>query len=273
MTLRVETRSTSIVPTFQLGDRPHPLRPSELRLPGSLIPISEEWIFVEPVSGTCRLPDGDGKNIIVTHGVDPQSMSGWVDIHVDVTLADEVEVFSYFGVTVLRSKARGSPPTRMSRFSPASRRCGRRRAIKADWSLSVGGFDVVDLVGCTLSFDDSGHFKFDVTPDKVKLQAVLEFLSDLIADFFSGDGFTTSVTSEGVQTLLELPLPDIQSGTFGIANLSLMCSFGLIFAPFEIQLGLGLASPESPFTLTVFILGGAGYLELDAAYIPADSNT
>ena len=121
--------------------------------------------------------------------------------------------------------------------------------------------------------DDSGHFKFDVTPDKVKLQAVLEFLSDLIADFFSGDGFTTSVTSEGVQTLLELPLPDIQSGTFGIANLSLMCSFGLIFAPFEIQLGLGLASPDSPFTLTVFILGGARYLELDAAYIPANNGT
>jgi hypothetical protein len=38
---------------------------------------------------------------------------------------------------------------------------------------------------------------------------------------------------------------------------------------FEIQVGLGLAGPDNPFTLTVFILGGAGYLELDATYTPS----
>jgi hypothetical protein len=258
-----------IVPTFQLADDLIPYNLSNFDF-NSLIPHIG-GMDLSNLFQDLRLPDGDGKNVVVTHGIDPQSMSGWVDIHVDVRITDEVEVFSYFGVTVTLDGARftadahvklqaGQPPVRTT-----------QGAIKADWSLSVGGFDVVDLVGCTLSFDDSGHFKFDVTPDKVKLQAVLEFLSDLIANFFSGDGFTTSVTSEGVQTLLELPLPDIQSGTFGIANLSLMCSFGLVFAPFQIQFGLGLASPDSPFTLTVFILGGAGYLELDAAYIPADN--
>lgn len=207
----------------------------------------------------------------VTHGEDPQSRSAWVNLAMKFEI-DDAEMFSYFGVTLVLEKATFAANARVSAQAgqPVTRAISG--SILGDWSLTVGGMDIVILEQCTLTFDQSGHFGFDVSPAKVKLQGVLNFLADIISDFFSGDGFTTSVTAAGVQTLLDLPLPDIQSGTFGIANLRLLARFGIAFPPsFQIQLGLGIATLEQPFTLTVFILGGAGYLSLDVAYFP-DSN-
>jgi hypothetical protein len=52
-----------------------------------------------------------------------------------------------------------------------------------------------------------------------------------------------------------------------------MCRFGITFlTKGAIQAGLSLASAHNPFTLTVFILGGAGFLALDVLYVP-DQNS
>ena len=213
-----------------------------------------------------------GQYVSVTHGEDPQSRSAWVNLAMSFEI-DDAEMFSYFGVTLTLDTAVFKADAKVSAQAGQPVTRAMSGSILGDWSLSVGGFDVVILEQCTLRFDQSGHFGFDVSPDKVKLQGILDFLAEIISDFFSGDGFTTTVTGAGVQTLLDLPLPDIQSGTFGIANLRLLARFGIAFPPkFQIQFGLGLATLEQPFTLTVFILGGAGYLALTATYSP-DTNS
>jgi flavodoxin len=259
------------LPTFQLGSNLIPFSLDNFDL-GSLLPHVAGMDLSHLFQGF-RLPNPlpVGQYVNVTHGEDLQSRSAWVDIDLNVGLGDEAEVFSYFGVTVVLRKANIQANTHLQGQVGQPLTRTMKGSITGSWSIAVGGFEVVVLEDCSLTFDQSGHFGFNVTPAKVKPQAVLQFLADLISDFFSGDGFTTSITAEGVQTVLDLPLPDIQSGTFGIANLRLMCSFGLIFAPFEIQLGLALAKPENPFTLTIFILGGAGYLELDASYTPSNN--
>jgi len=111
---------------------------------------------------------------------------------------------------------------------------------------------------------------FDVTPEKIKLQSVLSFLSDLLSELSPGGGFSCAFTPAGLRATLSLPLPDISSGAFGISNLSLGFFFELdLLSGFSISTGVNVASRMAPFGLTIFILGGAGFLESSVKYTPS----
>jgi hypothetical protein len=57
---------------------------------------------------------------------------------------------------------------------------------------------------------------------------------------------------------------------FGIDKLRLAASFGLdITSGFTLKTGFSLARRQAPFTLTIFILGGSGYLESSTSYTSA----
>jgi hypothetical protein len=265
------------VPSFQLLDN---LQMADLSQLGAALPKFDLNSLFPHIAGLnlanlfqgVKFPDGQEGDVKVTHGEDVQARSAWLKAEAHTNLSDPVDVFSYFGVVLTLETARFDATTSISGKlgSPMSRTLSG--SISGNWSLTAGGYEVVILEDCALTFDESGKFGFNVDPAKVHLQGALEFIADLLANFFSGDGFTTSVTPAGLQTVLDLPLPDIQSGSFGMANLHLMCSFGITFAPFAIHAGLSLASQDNPFTLTVFILGGAGFLALDVTYTPDTNN-
>jgi hypothetical protein len=62
----------------------------------------------------------------------------------------------------------------------------------------------------------------------------------------------------------------VQFGAFGIANLRLSSTFVLrVDGGFRMDLSLAVGRKSAPFTLTVFILGGGGWLEATASYVPS----
>jgi len=255
------------VPSFQLADKllPYSLQSFDWR---TLIPHIAGLDLTNLFHGL-RPPVSANDDVKVTHGIDPQSRSGWVEIDMDVSFADKpAQVLSYCGVTLTLLQARFVGSTRLQAALGQAPKRSFRGAITGNWDLRVGGYPVAVLAGCTLNFDDSGNFGFDVTADKVRLQGALEFLADLLSSFLSGGGFSTAITSEGLKTTLDLPLPDVQSGAFGLANLRLGFAFVLKISPFQLGISLALAKPERPFTLSIFILGGAGYVTLDLGYTP-----
>jgi hypothetical protein len=78
----------------------------------------------------------------------------------------------------------------------------------------------------------------------------------------------------GVRVKLDLPLPDLSAGAFGVTGLHIGAFFrlraiddNLNFA-FLLATGFNLGRKESPFTITIFILGGGGWIEVEAAYEP-----
>src|SRR6202034_57765 len=78
----------------------------------------------------------------------------------------------------------------------------------------------------------------------------------------------------GIETRLSLPIPDTSFGTTGITNLTFNFLFGLSWAnDFNLYAGFGLASPNAPFNLSIFILGGGGHLVATALYHPGGSLT
>jgi len=134
----------------------------------------------------------------------------------------------------------------------------------------VGNLPVVVLRNATLEKTESGRVSFNVSPKDVQLQQALQFLNDLMKPLQDpGGGLSYDFNSKGATVRLDLPLPDYQAGAFGIANLSLGFYFSaLLDGEFLLRTGLSIAKADRPFTLTIFVLGGAGYLDLGIEYAP-----
>jgi hypothetical protein len=257
------------IPTTQLLDRliPHDLGNFDL----SKVLPNIAGLDLSSLFKNIKVPDASSDKVKVTHGIDAASRSAWLQMSIDISLTDPATIFSLAGVTLTLLSARfeglsridataGQPPKRIVRGS-----------ITGDWEIQVGGMPIARLVDCKLHFEEGAGIGFDITPDKVRLQQALEFLSDLMSDLSSSDGgFSFALTAGGIRATLSLPLPDIESGAFGISNLNLGFFFELAFmsGDFSISTGLNVATKTAPFGLTVFILGGAGYLETDVTYTP-----
>jgi hypothetical protein len=111
----------------------------------------------------------------------------------------------------------------------------------------------------------------------MQLNGILTFVSDLLAKFGGSDsGLTFGLLPEGgVQCVLMLPLPPVQAGAFGISNLNLGAVLGLrlndpLMGGFSIEVGFNLGRKLAPFALTVFLLGGGGYIEVSTRYAPGN---
>src|SRR5439155_5812138 len=135
-----------------------------------------------------------------------QSVRGWVQIEAHVPFDDQaITVFAAAGVTLRLLGARFDATARVDAGAGQSPRQTFRGTITGDWELAVGSFSVVIIAQTALAFDDSGRITFHVTPDKVKLQGVLNFLADLLASCgYSDSGFSFKVLPTGVRAVLNL---------------------------------------------------------------------
>src|SRR5205823_9179675 len=91
-------------------------------------------------------------------------------------------------------------------------------SLTGDWEVSVGGSPIVTFTRTTLRYVD-GHVHFNISPNRVQLAGVIQFLSDVVATVGSTDsGFSVGLLSvnglpAGLTANLDLPLPDTQGGT------------------------------------------------------------
>lgn len=218
-----------------------------------------------------KMPDMSNDNLRISHGLDPQARRAWVEADVKVQFTEEATVFS-IGPVILRLKAAlfdakvifettiGQPPKKTV--------YGR---IKGDWELIVANIPVVIFKETELRFDESGKFRFNLSPANVELPEIMSFVSEFLKSFSDPDsGFSIGLTKMGIRAILSLPIPDVQGATSGFSNLILGMSFGLDFSDgFKISIGFSLGRKETPFAVTVFILGGGGYMEVTAFYTPS----
>jgi hypothetical protein len=107
------------------------------------------------------------------------------------------------------------------------------------------------------------------------MDAALQFIADLLSTFMgdTAGGVSFRIRQEGsvpigTEAVLNLPLPDLQFGAFGVSNLRLSAGFEMVAAPnFAIGVRFAIGRKIAPFTITIFILGGAGSIEIAAYYI------
>ncbi|HEY3836966.1 MAG TPA: methyl-accepting chemotaxis protein, partial [Bryobacteraceae bacterium] len=214
----------------------------------------------------------DGGKIHITHGIDPQTRSAWVQADVGAHLQD-VPVFETGGVSLRLATADFAGQVRLDASAQGTHQLATGN-VTGDWKLLVLGQEVVTLAATQLLFDNTGKLRFIVNPKNVRLPGVMQFVTEYLANFAgSGSGLSIKVKGTALDALLNLPIPDMQGLTSGFSNLSLACNFGIGLdgTDFFLKVGFGLSAPDKPFNVAIFILGGAGYILASASYFPGRS--
>jgi hypothetical protein len=222
------------------------------------------------------IPDDLKNNIKVSHGLDQQTLRAWLKVDVAFDSKGPTEIFSFGPLTLTVIDPHFEAHVSLSADANGHLVKTTTGLISADWDLNVASLDIVTLTKTKLTFDQSGRINVNINPANIRLNGLLQLISDAV-DAASGDsdgGFSYQLVEDGgfpigVQVLLDIVLPPIQEGTTGISNLRLTTAFEIVSAPeFALGVKFGLGLPEKPFTITVFILGGAGAIVIGARYLP-----
>lgn len=93
---------------------------------------------------------------------------------------------------------------------------------------------------------------------------VLQALQDKIVP--AGKGIQVHADAAGITASYTLPVPDAESGAFIMRGLSFHAAVVVPFGGDPVTVALGFASREKPFNLSVMLLGGGGYVDLELAH-------
>jgi hypothetical protein len=220
-----------------------------------------------------KMPTGAADKIHITHGLDQSARRAWVQADIKFDLGAPSTLFSIGPLAVVIATATLQATVHIE--ADASGKVSRTTtgSITGMWNLLVGGTPIITLNDTALIFNDKGQINFTVSPANVRLAAILQLLESAIAAYSPpGSGFSFLLSPSGIETVLALPIPNINFGTSGISNLSFGFNFGLEWTPsFAITAGFSIGRRNAPFSMTVFILGGGGYIEASARYVPGGS--
>jgi len=263
------------LPTQQLLERLIPPNLRDFKL-SDIFPNFAGLNLANLFSGL-KMPRVANDNLKITHGADAQTGRAWVEANIDITTEEPATVFSFGPVTLRLPTARFQAS---ARFEASLNEPPRRKVsglISGDWELSIAGMTLVIFRRTELRFDDAGGLRFNISPNNIELPGVLRLVSDLLSTVGGGsdNGFSIGLLPTGVKAQLILPVPDIQAGTSGITNLTLGMVFKIQFSDpdfggaFALSLSFLLARKDAPFAITIFILGGGGYIDAKTSYAPA----
>jgi hypothetical protein len=133
------------------------------------------------------------------------------------------------------------------------------------FSLSLA--KVIGIKFNFLSFDAPAGKKLDVAADiegdGLQFLGDLSFLNEL-RKYIPTDGFqdppSVDVTPDGVTAGYSLAIPSIGVGVFSLENIKLGAALTLPFVPpSPLRFRFAFSERESPFTITVSLLGGGGF--------------
>ncbi|HEX7333346.1 MAG TPA: hypothetical protein VF290_17720 [Pyrinomonadaceae bacterium] len=218
-----------------------------------------------------KLPTLGNENVRITQGIDAQTRRGFVRADVHFVLSDASTLFAIGPLTLQIINARFNAVTEITVDLQGKTSRKTFGSITADWLLTISNVAIIKFRDTELKFDDNNNIRFSLNPKNIELPEIMSFVSQLMT--FTGEdgtGLTIGLIPGGVQSILSLPIPDVQGATSGISNLNLLAMMALRFDNgFSISVGLGLARKQAPFSLTIFILGGGGFVEAWVTYTPS----
>jgi hypothetical protein len=253
------------LPTGEIVDRLVPAKLKNLSV-ADLIPDLAGLDF-RGLLQRVGFPDlDDSEAVKLTHGFDAATRRGFLDAAIDVPLGEPAPLVSFGPVEIVLERARFTATARVTAGLTGGVEKTARGRIFGDWHVACGGSTILTFRRTALAFDETGRLDFDIDPERVELAEALAFLTDVMAASGQKGGLTVEPFSRGgvptgVAARLDMVLPPIQTGAFGVSDLSLHILFGVSAVPrFELACDLAIGSRMAPFTLNVWILNGGGYL-------------
>lgn len=224
-----------------------------------------------------KLPKAARDQIKLTHGIDRKRKLAWAQADVDMPLGGARTLFNAATVEVRLLSPVFVARSRLEIDSDGRTRTRSDARLQGDIQLLVAGTSLVRMRNCRILFDEGGDFEFKFDPRDLEFDGAMLFLTKLMAAIPGSDSAFFPELLErdgrpyGIETKFDLVPPALQFGTFGISGLRIGMRLRLAMQDGEFRIGtrLSLGSPQDPFTITVFILGGSGWLRLDTEYRPA----
>lgn len=209
------------------------------------------------------------------HGLDKQRKKAWAEASVNVELEKPKKVFSYGPVEMRLAggKLRGQQKLESDIGGRVTRQGWGE--LWGEWQIRFGGQELVKIKDTTLRMDQNGSFKFDVSPNRVEFPGAVKYLSDLTKSYqFDKPDLPFKLLKRngipyGIEAGFDIAIPPVQVGTTGIKDATFSTGMRLeVYPEFAVEVDLNVSRRHSPFIFSIFILGGAGFLETRARYVP-----
>lgn len=227
-----------------------------------------------------RAPFEKDDRIKVTQGFERDARRAWLQARVrELPIGQRCELFNAGPISVSLQQGTFDATARLTAAQGQPMQKVVRGEIRGDWVLAFGGSPMVTFVDTPLALGEDGKLKFKIEARNVRLSGALSFIDKFLSKFAAAMGQDTGLKfgilkdqglPVGIECLFDISLPPMSYGTFGISGMRFGAGMSLrAFPDFQIGARAFVGTPGKPFTITVFILGGAGYLDANATYTPA----
>jgi len=222
-----------------------------------------------------KLPQSVADAIVVTHDFNANQGCAWVQIDIKVPLPGRRSLFS---LEVFKADFVDMAITAQVRFEASVKDSGVTQTgfgrIETAVDLSVSGQSMVRFEHFALNFTRESGLKVEFDPKNIRINPSMQFIQDFLSFIFPDDiGGMHVLKRDGIPVGLEhqfaMPPISLNFATSGISNIAISNDFQLIAYPdFVLADQFWLARPEQPFIFSFFIIGGTGYVHIDATYRP-----
>lgn len=224
-----------------------------------------------------KLPAIANDTVKVTQGFDEVNRVPWLKAKVDIPMDERCEAFRLGPLGLILPKAHFFARSEMQFVAGKLEKLQEAR-VTADWLLEFGGAPLVTFEDTVLEFSEGGSMRFDIRPDKIRLDAALQWLTDLMKAYEpeGGSGLKLEMVYDGgrpvgVACTLAAELPPMGAGVFAISGLQLGAGLTLgtdkESGEFAIGVAFNVSRKIKPFTLTIAFLNGGGWIETRARYL------
>jgi hypothetical protein len=224
-----------------------------------------------------KLPAIANDTVRVTQGFDEVNRVPWLKARVDIPMHERSEAFKLGPLSLILPKANFFARAEMQVVGGVLQRMQEAR-VTADWMLEFGGAPLVTFEDTVLEFSEGGSMRFNIRPDRIRMDAALQWLTDLMKTYEpeGGSGLQIEMVYEGgrpvgVACTLSTALPPLGAGVFAVSGLQLGAGLTLgadrESGEFAIGVTFNISRKIKPFTLTIAFLNGGGWIESQARYL------
>lgn len=224
-----------------------------------------------------KLPAGVNDAVRVTHDFDKKQARAWVQVDIDAPMPGRRSLFSVgvFKADFVDMQLTGQVRLEASKDQEKVTETGYGR-IGTVVDLVVGGQSMVRFEKFGLSFTKEKGLDVEFDPKNIRLNPSFQFIQDFLSTIFPDEIGGLEIIKEngipvGVQHEFAMPPMALNFGTSGVQNISISNHFKLLaFPDFMLANRFNLSTVERPFIFAIFIIGGTGYIQIDAEYRPFD---
>lgn len=242
-----------------------------------------------------KMPDIARDNIKITQGFDKQNLMAWINAEANVGFADKKTLMSYGALQVSLESGSFKAKTRIEVNSEGSIKKNNKGELRGSWHIAISGTSLMIFRDTGVIFDN-GKFTFDLDPSRMEMPGLLKLLTEA-TQTIQGDSSGGSDSGDeegkvfkigllkqngiptGLKAALDIPPISVSGGVAGISNLSFGGFFMLSFLDekfkprFITGCGFYVGTRANPFNVTIFFLGGGGYIQYAMYFNPSEGIT